>query len=376
MGFHQTTLNLAELESDDLLESLVAHGEVGHDHQASQECGLEDLVQLGLEGLHHSFRVGHGLRIGRELHQRFSGGVTGEQNDGVAEVDFAAFAIFHSALVEDLEEELKDIGVGLFDFVEENHGIGPAADSFSQDATLTVADISRRRTLQGGDSVRFLKLGHVDGDHVAFAAVEGVGEGDGGFCLAHTAGPDEEKDADRLDRIVKVGARGEDSLGNGGERLILADDALLEMLVECEDSLNFIAYHLAEGNAGPGGYDFTDDLRIDGDAHHALFSLQRVEFRFQLGEVGEDGGFIRIGIFLLSRLKGFLQGANLCGESFFLFPLRGEEVAFFRGSGDLGFDFSQLFRVIAADFCFAFEDALLHFESVDLAENVFEARRR
>ena len=44
-------------------------------------------------------------------------GVGGEDDDVVFEVDGAAFAILHVALVEDLEEELKDVGVSLFDLV-------------------------------------------------------------------------------------------------------------------------------------------------------------------------------------------------------------------------------------------------------------------
>ena len=50
MGFEQAALDLAELEPDDLLESLVAHRKVRDDDHAAQEGGLEGLVQLGLHG--------------------------------------------------------------------------------------------------------------------------------------------------------------------------------------------------------------------------------------------------------------------------------------------------------------------------------------
>ncbi len=45
----QTTLNLAQLEANDLLQRLVAHRVIGNQHHAAQERRLEDLVQLRLQ---------------------------------------------------------------------------------------------------------------------------------------------------------------------------------------------------------------------------------------------------------------------------------------------------------------------------------------
>ena len=145
---------LAELEHDDLLQDFVADGVEGDDHHAAQERRLEDLVQLGLERLDQSLGAGHGFGIGGELGHRVGAGVGGEDDDGVLEVDLAAFAVLHPAFVEHLVEEFEHVGVGLLDFVEQHDRIRPAADGFGQDAAFAVADVAGRRAFQGGDGVR------------------------------------------------------------------------------------------------------------------------------------------------------------------------------------------------------------------------------
>ena len=49
---------------------------------------------------------------------------------------------------------------------------------------------------------------------------------------------------------------------------------------------DLVLQHLADGNAGPAGDHFADDLRVHADAHQRRFALQRVEFGVQLGELG------------------------------------------------------------------------------------------
>ena len=67
----------------------------------------------------------------------------------VLEIDLAAFAVFHVALVEDLEEEFQHVGVRFFDFVEQHDGVGPAADGFGEDAAFAVADVAREANPSG-----------------------------------------------------------------------------------------------------------------------------------------------------------------------------------------------------------------------------------
>ena len=117
MALPQAPLDLAELEPNDPFHGFVADREVGDDHGAAEERRLEDLVELGLERLHEALGFGHGLGIGAELHQGVGAGVGRQHQDRVLEVDLATLAVLHHALVEDLIEELENVGVRLLHLV-------------------------------------------------------------------------------------------------------------------------------------------------------------------------------------------------------------------------------------------------------------------
>ncbi len=79
--------------------------------------------------------------------------VGGQQDDGVAEVDDAADVVGQFAFLQDLQEHVHDVGVGLFDFVEEHDGVGAAADLLGQLAAFLVADVARRGADHAGGVV-------------------------------------------------------------------------------------------------------------------------------------------------------------------------------------------------------------------------------
>ena len=86
--------------------------------------------------------VGHQLLVLAQAHDQVGADVGGQQDDRVLEVDVPAFAVFHPALVEDLEEDLVHVGVRLLDLVEQHHAVGPAAHRLGQHAALAVADVA------------------------------------------------------------------------------------------------------------------------------------------------------------------------------------------------------------------------------------------
>ena len=55
-------------------------------------------------------------------------GVGGHDDDGVLKVDQTALGVGDPAVVQDLQQNVQHIGVRLFDLVEENDTVGPAAD--------------------------------------------------------------------------------------------------------------------------------------------------------------------------------------------------------------------------------------------------------
>ncbi len=95
---------------------------------------------------------------------QFGPDVGGEEDDGVAEIDHAADVVGQFAFFQDLQEHVHHVGMGLFDFVEEHHGIGAAADLFGELAAFLVADVAGRRTDHAGGVVAFHVFAHVQLD--------------------------------------------------------------------------------------------------------------------------------------------------------------------------------------------------------------------
>ena len=99
--------------------------------------------------------------------------------------------------------------------------------------------------------MRFLELRHVDGDHVLLAAVERLGKRQRGLGLADAGGAGQHEHADRLVRIVELGAAGLDPFGDHRQPMGLADDAAVEDFRQAEDGLDLVAHHPADRDAGP-----------------------------------------------------------------------------------------------------------------------------
>src|SRR5713101_3952082 len=70
--------------------------------------------------------------------------IRGHDEDGVLEVDHVTHGVREAAVVEDLQEHVEDIGMGLLDLVEEDDRVRPPAHFFRQEATLFVPHIARR----------------------------------------------------------------------------------------------------------------------------------------------------------------------------------------------------------------------------------------
>ena len=70
--------------------------------------------------------------------------VAGHDDDGVSEIDGPSVAIGQPPVIQYLEQDVKDVGMGFFDLVEEHHPVGPAAYRFGELSTLVVAHVARR----------------------------------------------------------------------------------------------------------------------------------------------------------------------------------------------------------------------------------------
>ena len=152
--------------------------------------------------------------------------------DRVLEVDGAPLTIGQPAVVEDLQEDVEDVGRGLLDLVEQHDGERTAADRLGQLAALLVADVARRRADQPRDGMLLAVLRHIDTHHRPLVVEQVTGEGPREFGLADAGRPEEDERTDRPVRIREAGTRPDDGLRDRRDRFVLADDALVQFLVE------------------------------------------------------------------------------------------------------------------------------------------------
>ncbi len=163
--------------------------------------------------------------------------VRGHDQDGVAEVDRAALAVGQPAVVEHLQQDVEDLAVRLLDLVEQDDRVRPPAHCLGELAALVVADVAGRRPDQAGHGVPLLVLGHVDPDHRPLVVEHELGERPGELGLADARRAEEDERADRPVGILEPGAGAAKRVGDGLDRLVLADHALVEALLHVDQLL-------------------------------------------------------------------------------------------------------------------------------------------
>src|SRR3954463_12229633 len=270
-------------EVDDPLDLVL--GELVEDDDvvdAVEELGPEDLLKLAHDPRLHVVVRDPGLVVGdREAERRVPRDlarpdVRGHDHDRVAEVDRAALRVRQPPVLQDLQEDVEDVRVGLLDLVEQQHGVRLAAPGLGQLAALVVADVARRRADQARDGVLLHVLRHVDADHRVLVAEEELGERARQLLLAPAGGAKEEEGAGRPLRVLQAGARAADRLRDDLDRLVLADDALVELVLHAHQLLGLGLGQLEHRDAGPHRDDVGDLLLADRRPLAALARLPGV----------------------------------------------------------------------------------------------------
>ena len=78
----------------------------------------------------------------------------------------------------------------------------------------------------------------------------------------------------------RPGARAADGVGDRRDRLVLADDALVEPLFHLEQLLDLAFHQPVDGNVRPAADDVGDVFFVDLLLEHPVALLQRAETRF------------------------------------------------------------------------------------------------
>src|SRR5947209_5101574 len=81
-----------------------------------------------------------------------------------------------TAVVQNLEQEIKDLGVCLFNLIKQDNAIGASMYRLGQLTCLIVADIAWRSTNEPGGMMALHELGHVQFDQRVLIAKERCGQ--------------------------------------------------------------------------------------------------------------------------------------------------------------------------------------------------------
>ena len=120
----------------------------------------------------------------------------------------------------------------LLDLVEQDHRVRLAPHRLGQLSALFVSDVAGRGADQAADRVPFLVLAHVQPDHVVLSVEQRGRERPGQLGLPEAGRTEEDERPDGLARVLDAGPGPDDGIGHGLHGLVLADDPLVQDLIE------------------------------------------------------------------------------------------------------------------------------------------------
>src|SRR3954470_17902017 len=141
---------------------------------------------------------------------------------------------------------------------------------------LGVADVAGRRADEARHRVLLHVLRHVDADHRLLVAEEELGERARQLGLADARRAEEDEGAGRPLRVLEARARAPDRLRDDLDRLVLADHALVQLVLHAHELLRLGLGELEHGDAGPHRDDVGDLLLADRGTLAALAGLPGV----------------------------------------------------------------------------------------------------
>src|SRR5256885_12606547 len=122
--------------------------------------------------------------------------------------------------------------MSLLDFVEKDYRVRRAPNTFRQLSTLFVANIAWRRADEFRNGVLLHEFRHVEAHQRLFGAEEKFRKAPSDLSLANTRRPKEEEASDRTRRRFQSRTAAADGASERGNRLVLTNDALVEVLFD------------------------------------------------------------------------------------------------------------------------------------------------
>ena len=132
-------------------------------------------------------------------------------------------------MIHDLQKDIEEIGMGFFDFIEQQHAMRMLIDAIGEQATLIETDIARRCADETRDCVAFHIFRHVETQYLDTEDRRQLAR-DFGFADARWAG--EQVGADWLFGFAQTGTRQFDRCRQRRDGRILSEDNTLQLDVE------------------------------------------------------------------------------------------------------------------------------------------------
>src|SRR5660398_154504 len=215
-----------------------------------QELRLEG----GLHGLHHP--RSHIFLGEVEVQNPLTADVAGHDDHRVPEADGATVAVCQPSLIQNLQQDIEQVRVGLLNLVSEEHGVGAAADGFCQVAPLLVAHIAGRGTDEPGHRVLLHELAHVDAHHGLLVVEHELGQGSGEFRLSHSRGPQEDEAADGAVGVLQAGPGPAQGVWDHLQSVIRTDHAAMESLLHVDELFHLTFQKATDRDPGPARHHF------------------------------------------------------------------------------------------------------------------------
>ena len=230
---------------------------------AVQELGPEGLLQRVVDRLFQPFLLSiRRLACCIESHalaaQVARPQVAGHDDDCVPEIHRPTVAVGQPAILQDLQQDVEHVRVGLLNFVEENHPVGTAAHRLGQLAALVVAHVARGSAHQPGHGVLLHVLRHVQPDHIRLVVEQELRQGLGQLRLAHARRAKENETADGPAGVAQSRPGPANGLGHGFDRLFLPDQPLVQQALHLYQAVRLALQQPAGGNARPAGHQVGD----------------------------------------------------------------------------------------------------------------------
>ena len=94
--------------------------------------------------------IPQGIQVFKVFQDGGSTHIGGHDNDGIPEVSYPAFVVRQPAILQDLQEDVEGIGMGLLDLIQQDNGIGDDAYRFRQLTAFIIPDAQPGGARSGG----------------------------------------------------------------------------------------------------------------------------------------------------------------------------------------------------------------------------------